>query len=176
MKPTLVAKVGGSLFDLPDLKQRLQQWLKSVSGQVLLISGGGPSAEAIRQLHRIHRLPEEVSHWLAIRMMSVNGHFLKVLLGASAKNYQVLDAFSFCSEDETRQGALPHSWRVTSDSIAARVAQIYGVPLVLLKSTDLPAGMSWREASTMGLVDDAFPEVAPEQTGWINLRALTWCE
>ena len=53
----LVAKVGGSLFDLPDLRQRLNRWLVAQADTpVLLIPGGGELADAVRNLHRTHGL------------------------------------------------------------------------------------------------------------------------
>jgi hypothetical protein len=73
-----------------------------------------------------------------------------------------LDPFAFALEDESRPGALPHSWSVTTDSIAARVAVVYRAErLVLLKSVDVPAGTSWPEAAASGWVDAHFPQIAP---------------
>jgi hypothetical protein len=63
---------------------------------------------------------------------------------------------------------------VTSDSIAARAAGVTGRELVLLKSSDLPAGMMWTEASRARLVDEAFAEIVSDnrvRVSWVNLRA-----
>ena len=73
----------------------------------------------------------------------------------------LLDALAFALEDESRPGALPHSWRVTSDSIAARAAVVFRAErLILLKSTDVPPGTPWGEAAARGWVDAHFPRVA----------------
>jgi aspartokinase-like uncharacterized kinase len=177
----VVAKLGGSLFDLPDLRDRVGKWVAGLGGRrVLLVPGGGAAADVVRRLDEIHHLGEERAHWLALRMVSVNACFLSGLLGVPtvtradgfAHPLAVLDVFAFCRYDE--DGALEHSWRVTSDSVAARVAAVAHGELVLLKSTDLSAGMNWVEASDAGLVDAAFGKIVA-RTGiavsWVNLRA-----
>lgn len=184
--PTTVIKVGGSLFDLSDLGQRLRRWLDELlRPRVLLVPGGGAVVDAIRTLDRLHGLGEEKSHWLALRALSVNAHLLADLfvgggvvesLSACSVCWQegrlpVLDAHAFARADENSPGRLPHSWEVTSDSIAARVAVVAGArQLVLLKSVSLPAGVDWRTAS--GLVDRHVAEVVGEEitVRVVNLR------
>jgi len=71
-----------------------------------------------------------------------------------------LNCLAFLKTDDSRPGALPHSWAVTSDSIAARAAIVFGAErLVLLKSVDVPAGTSWEEAAARGWVDPHFSRV-----------------
>jgi 5-(aminomethyl)-3-furanmethanol phosphate kinase len=117
----IVVKVGGSLFDHPALGPGLRRWIDDqAAGRALCVPGGGPAADVVRQYHRVHRPPEEYSHWLAIRMMDVNGELLRHLLAGDA---EVMDCSEFCRMDEGRPLALPHNWRVTSDAIAARAAE-----------------------------------------------------
>jgi hypothetical protein len=65
---------------------------------------------------------------------------------------------------------------VTSDSIAARVAEIGGASrLILLKSTDLPDETNWHEAARGGFVDAMFPKIVQRSglmVSWIHFRAL----
>src|SRR5687768_5997933 len=100
-----MAKVGGSLFDLPDLRERLVRWAASVEDRILLVPGGGEAADVIRRLDRVHHLGESPAHWLAIRMMQVNACFLAELLGVpvvesadahAGWRIAVLDAYAFC--------------------------------------------------------------------------------
>jgi hypothetical protein len=72
----------------------------------------------------------------------------------------VLDAHGFLARDEYRSGRLPHSWAVTSDSVAARAARLVRARLVLLKSVTLPPGAGWDEAAKRGWVDAHFPAAA----------------
>ncbi len=81
--------------------------------------------------------------------------------GGVGSSCRVLDCFAFAQEDEVRPGALPHTWSVTTDSIAARAALVFRAErLVLLKSTDVPAGTSWDTAAANGWVDAHFPQIA----------------
>lgn len=187
----VVAKVGGSLFDLPDLAPRLRSWLRTLATtDVLLVPGGGAAANVIRDLDSCHHLGEEQAHWLALRAMVLNAHFLAALLPPAAviddplrcpaSTPAILDAHAFLRADEGRPGSLPHAWTVTSDAVAARVA-VWGkaVRLFLLKSVTIPAAMSWEESARRGLVDATFPEVlrqAPHglEVQAINLRAWSW--
>ena len=60
-------------------------------------------------------------------------------------------------EQQQVAGRLPIGWEVTSDSIAARIAELTGsVELVLLKSTLPPAGASVSQLVANGYVDDWF--------------------
>ena len=86
MTARMVVKVGGSLFDWPDLGPRLRQWLAAnAPREVILVPGGGPTADVIRTLDRTHGLGDEAAHWLALRAMAVNAELLAALLpGAPA--------------------------------------------------------------------------------------------
>ena len=79
----------------------------------------------------------------------------------------------FLDEDDRRSDPLPHNWRVTSDTIAARVADRLGaIELVLLKSATLPAGTDRAAAARLGLVDPEFPRAAAPilYVSYVNLR------
>ena len=81
-RPLAVVKVGGSLYDLPDLGPRLRAWLKQApAADFLIVPGGGPTADVIRDLDRIHRLGEEKAHSLALAALRLNAWFLATLLG-----------------------------------------------------------------------------------------------
>lgn len=189
-RDTVVVKVGGSLFDLPDLGERLRCWLsRQGDARFVLVPGGAATADAVRYWDRLYRLGEEKSHWLALRALSLNAHLLsKLLPGAcvidsldkrhdahAAGLVPILDMHAFAIDDERHEGRLPHSWHVTSDSLAARVAQrLRAQRLVLLKSVTIDPSIGWQEAARRSHVDAFFPEIARRLTlgiDAINLRA-----
>lgn len=167
----IVVKVGGSLFHLPDLGERLSRWLKNWSDyEVLLVPGGGLAADVIREYDHCHHLGEEASHWLALRAMTLNAHFLAALLRdkrtaitgdvAAVPGFwrqgrlPILDAHAFAVADENSPGALPHTWEVTSDSVAGRAAVLLGAEqLILLKSVSAVMPFDVSESARAGLVD-----------------------
>ena len=180
-----VVKVGGSLYDLPDLGSRLRAFLRDqcARASVILVPGGGPTVDAVRLLDRLHALGEETSHWLALRALTLNAHFLAALLpptrivGAldewNRSEVAILDVHAFARADELRPGRLPHIWAVTSDAFAARIAVVFNADaLILLKSTTIPQGMDWSEAGRRGWVDEWFAEVLREAPAELQVRAV----
>lgn len=171
-----VVKVGGSLFSHPNFGPGLREWLASRSEErLLLVPGGAGMADTIRDFHRVHHLSQETCHWLALRTLTVSAHFLTELIPGSCvvpdvislprKRVAILDAFSFATADELRPGRLEHSWRVTSDSIAARVAELTKAShLLLFKSCSFDPFSGWPAAVDLGWVDAAFPELADRLT------------
>ena len=174
----LVVKVGGSLFDWPELPARLTDWLaQQQPSRILLVPGGGAAADVIRAADSTFGLGDEAAHWLALQAMTLNAHLLAQLLHAPVvtclqdDELAILDAYAFCQADQGRAGCLPHSWAVTSDSVAARVAQVFGARLILLKSIDIPREVSWQAAVNNGYVDGHFSQVAEGlNVAAVNLR------
>lgn len=187
--PEIIVKVGGSLFDLPDLGPRFRGWLDLLSTRrIVIVPGGGRAADLIRDLDRHHQLGEEAAHWLALRAMSFNAHVLATLLPGAVvmekvkedaiawprDRLTILDAYSFAKSDEGQPGCLPHCWSVTSDSVAVRVARVVGAQqLILLKSVTIPESTTWAEAGRRGWVDPYFAlALESAQTGSPALQVL----
>ena len=174
-----VVKLGGSLLDLPDLVGRLRAWLvQQPLGDTILVVGGAARVDAIRRTQKADGLTDSAAHWLAIRAMATQAEMLRSALPEAAlltDIFQARDAsvrpvhgFGFSSPHRFMRDALtatlatplPESWDVTSDSIAARVAELCDADeLVLLKSTPPPA-KSFAELAELGYVDQFFTEGA----------------
>jgi 5-(aminomethyl)-3-furanmethanol phosphate kinase len=184
-----VVKVGGSLYDRPDLGPRLRRWLTALHApRVVMVPGGGATADAVRAWDRVHGLGQERAHWLALRALTLNAHLLANVVPSARllENGEqppqdgcwVLDAYAFARADEARPGVLPHTWDVTSDALAARYAVVVGAKrLILLKSVIVPEGMPWDRAGQLGLVDRYFGQVLRDaplvDVRVVNLRAGT---
>lgn len=186
-----VLKLGGSLLDLTDLPDRLRSVFTMLGDdQPLLVCGGGDAADVVRGWHVAHALDEEQSHWLAMESVRLNQRLLLTLMPelelvsnrAAAESawtsgrVPLLDLTSFVSIEESqseRVTALPHTWDVTSDSLAGWVAIRWPADrFVLLKSAELPTQKDvWaiQDAADAGLVDRYFPALRP------SLPPTFWC-
>ncbi len=182
-----VIKIGGSLFELPDLAERLAELLSNVDGHKIIIPGGGKLTDVIRHWDHTHNLGEEVSHQLALQTLSINAHLLtsfsdsyqltnsleQVVLHQiwNANKTPVLDPCCVTLNDPS----LPQHWDNTSDSISAWVThQLPNARLILAKSVDLPDVITnFEELASQGLVDGCFSNYAKaiEQIEWCNLRS-----
>ena len=114
-----VVKVGGSLYDLPDLGPRLQRWLPTQdSSRILLVPGGGAAVDVVREFARLHRLSEEDAHWLALHAVTMNAHSWRAaagtpIVGTRRTRRRVWRSWTaWPSRVPTRLGqSLPHTWR-----------------------------------------------------------------
>lgn len=129
----VVVKLGGSLA--PHLPTLVPVLLSSPR-PLLVVPGGGAFADAVRELP-VAGSPD-AAHWMAVAAMEQYGWLISSL-GIPA-------ADSLALPDRTRillpyramreHDPLPHSWDVTSDTIAAWVAGFLSCELLVLKSVD----------------------------------------
>ena len=189
LPPPVVIKVGGSLLDWPILPLRLGAYLASRKGdRLVVIVGGSAAADWVRDLDRIHEFDEEKAHTLALRALDLSAYVLSALISFlevveaiesipgcwGRGRIPILAPRSFLERDDGQSpDPLPHSWDVTTDSIAARLAErLAASELVLLKSVSLPGGADRDDAARLGLVDRAFPLASKhlKTLTYVNLR------
>ncbi|MFQ6090377.1 MAG: hypothetical protein ACE5LD_02955 [Candidatus Bipolaricaulia bacterium] len=142
-----VIKVGGSLAK----SNALEPLCRKISelGQrhrLLIVPGGGPFADVVRTHYQCYRLSETAAHRMAILAMDQYGYLLCDLIPGSLPVTSLLTVPVVCEarrvpvllvSELLRADPLPHSWAVTSDSIAAWVAGLIKAPLlVLLKDVE----------------------------------------
>lgn len=172
-----VVKIGGSLLDFAPFPERFAQWLgRQPTAPTVLVVGGGAVADAIRAADARFHLGEETSHQLCLEAMGLTARLLQAIvaphfarlapplchdlrrLRGEPDEYELMvcDVGPWLRDDDSEE-TLPHTWDVTSDSIAARVAQAIGADeLVLLKSCAAPS-TSRDAAARIGYVDHFFP-------------------
>lgn len=148
MIPSAVLKIGGSLSRRGGLGP-VCRTLAELAGRhkLLIVPGGAEFADQVRTAHRRYRLDESAAHWMALLAMDQYGYVLQSLIAGSVLSD---DPAVLCSAAEDgragilapaalvrRLDPLPHSWDVTSDTIAAWVAtHVRCRRLALLKDVD----------------------------------------
>lgn len=144
----IVIKIGGSL-SRGEMLEALCQQLAALGRHypLLVLPGGGDFADTVRDCDRRYRLSKDVAHWMAILGMDQYGYLLCDCTPESVPVYNLADARRMWQDGRVPillpfrllhcADPLPHSWSVTSDSIAAWVATRVGARrLILLKDVD----------------------------------------
>ena len=141
-----VVKLGGSLLAHTQQLDAVLQTIALVSRErgLLVVPGGGPFADAVREVDRRIGLPDTTAHWMAVLAMDQYGHVLVSRLRGSvmvsvprevtaALENNLLPVLA-PSRWLREVDPLPHSWDVTSDSISAWIDGALGAArLVLVK-------------------------------------------
>jgi aspartokinase-like uncharacterized kinase len=167
--PLSVIKIGGGLAAVPGALDRVCR-VVGASGcahRILVVPGGGLFADTVRWFDRAMGVSPGAAHWMAILAMDQYAHVLAeripgaVLIEEPGALLQALPSSGVAVLAPYRwmraADVLPHSWEVTSDSIAAFVAgALDAIRLILIKpstqlkdpvdpcfSATLPAGMPY---------------------------------
>ncbi len=147
-----VIKIGGGIAAVPGALDRVCQAVDAAARQhpILVIPGGGPFADAVRQFDRSFGLSPDAAHWMAILAMDQYAHVLvqrmpgALLVEDPGAVFDRLTPGRLTVLAPSRwmrsADVLPHSWEVSSDSIAAFVAgALDATRLILIKPSSDPA-------------------------------------
>jgi 5-(aminomethyl)-3-furanmethanol phosphate kinase len=170
-KRLTVVKLGGSYALSPRLPAILAA-IRASHAPVVVVPGGGPFADAVREAQPRMEFGDRAAHRMALLAMAQFAEALaslgddfRVAPDVAAIRAALADGMTPAwSPWPMADGleALPQSWDLTSDSLAAWLAGKLGAGrLILLKHRDPPDdGMSLAQAAEMGIVDPLFPVYA----------------
>ncbi|QBQ53878.1 amino acid kinase [Nitrosococcus wardiae] len=163
-----VVKLGGSLYESHCLPRWLHQ-LATSEGPIVIVPGGGPFADQVRHAQNRWRVSDSCAHGMALLAMEQFGRLLQGLeprLCLAASRKDIKQALSqqgvpiwLPAAELLDQPAIPESWEVTSDSLAAWLSgQLKASRLILIKRVRLSEPViSARTLAAQGIVDAAFP-------------------
>lgn len=166
-----VVKLGGSLTHSP----QLVRWLQALSQtNAILVPGGGPFADAVREAQTRWVFDDRTAHHMAILAMQQYGLMLaglnptfKTLKTGNLQDFPHEARIWLPDWGELDEAGVPASWAVTSDSLAAWLAGRLGAEnLLLVKSLPQSIIDAERKPLTLervvklGWVDEVFAEYA----------------
>jgi 5-(aminomethyl)-3-furanmethanol phosphate kinase len=164
----IVVKLGGSFA----FSEHLRHWIEALAtcaGQVVIVPGGGPFADAVRLAQTRMGFDDRAAHQLAVLAMEQYGRALASFNSALSPADSVsaireyLDARRvpvwMPSAMVLSATDIAQSWDVTSDSLAAWLAARIGAGRVFLvkhtKALAIRAAVA--DLIAAGIVDEAFP-------------------
>jgi len=125
----IIVKLGGSLLAKGrEIVHLLSDYAKKNALSFVIIPGGGPFADEIKKLS--DRISDDSTHWMAVLAMHQYGLFLadgelEIPLVESIEGLKnaghicIVLPYKILKDDDR----LPHTWDVTSDTIAAFIAR-----------------------------------------------------
>ena len=133
-----VVKIGGSLF--PDYAIELAKRLKNTSSVIIL--GGGEFANLIRKYDSKIKFSDETNHWTAIDCMEIIAKLVNDKVETAQLAYAIDEVSQIIDDGFTpifvvsdflkSEDPFECSWDVTSDSIAAYVANLLNANLFIV--------------------------------------------
>jgi aspartokinase-like uncharacterized kinase len=180
-RPIWVVKIGGSLLGSPELERWLDVAAKYGDGKVIIVPGGGIFADAVREAQKLFKISDTCAHRLAVLAMDQFGLLLANMNPALAtarteceideRTWQHRGIVWLPSHMVLADDSIPHSWDVTSDSLAAWLADKLGAQHLVLVKSDKPSEkvLSLKTITDDGLVDQVFGDFALDKafSSWI---------
>ena len=137
--PFYVLKLGGSLLESSRDLVRALAGLAEEGYSFLIVPGGGPLADLVREIHARFAISDDTAHWMAVLAMEQYAYFLADGTGARlveeirkpdcdrAGQVDVLLPYQALKKDDA---GIEHNWDYTSDSIAMLAAERLHSPLI----------------------------------------------
>ena len=161
-----VVKLGGSLHSSDYLKRWLEEISQHGRGQVVLVVGGGPFADVVRDSQKQHHYDDRTAHNMAMLGMQQYAEMIANISPTLTLTYDIASIHKVLDEDGIpvwmpynmliNETAIQPDWNMTSDGLATWLAEQMNIQqLLFIKSVPLPEGpFSYQKLSQAGLIDE----------------------
>lgn len=178
-----IVKLGGSLLG----SLELQHWLDVITalgdGKVIVVPGGGVFSDAVRSAQQLSGIDDASAHKLAVRAMDQFGLLLAAMnsnlttasseLELAERSWQHRAIVWLPSKMVLADESIAQTWKVTSDSLSAWLANKLGAEqLVLVKSaslTDYQSSVTFEKLANDNIVDASFAQFAEAKSYAIRI-------
>ena len=168
----IVVKLGGSLYQKPELKQWLAVLSRFAKQQpIVIVPGGGPFSDQVRSAQQCHQFTDHHAHHMAILAMAQFGLLITGIEPDCQPFYLPVDTtrepkqLSVWLPDKQllSESGLNHSWDITSDSLALWLAnKLAAEQLIIVKHCQTTPYPSIDELSKQGILDAGFQKLFAE--------------
>jgi len=173
----VIVKIGGSLLSGGRLRGVLEVF-GHATRPVAIVPGGGPFADAVRAAQKEHEFSDATAHRMAVLAMSQLAWAMMELqprLGAAVRLADFRKLWNcgkvpiwLPSRLVNHDRMVPQDWSITSDGLAARLAErLHARQVILVKSVTVPTKAELAPLVEAGAVDPSFP-------GIVGRAGLEW--
>jgi aspartokinase-like uncharacterized kinase len=140
----IVLKVSGHLYRYRDKVVELMQILEDLVEKeflVVVVPGGSIFADAVKEFQVETGIDDDLAHWMAIKAMEIYGLYLAKYSRKAVETYTLRDIENALKEKLIpiampyrilkEHDELPHSWDISSDSIATYIASLVRADIVV---------------------------------------------
>jgi aspartokinase-like uncharacterized kinase len=170
----ILVKIGGSLYASAYLKQWCDQLASVHQQKIVIVPGGGPFADQVRDADKQWKLSAAVAHSMAVMGMQQFG----LLISSINENIYLLETVNAITnknpavwlpyQDVLNDCNYPKNWQTTSDSLALWLAnKLSAHHICFIKSAEIN-NQTTEQIISSDLVDDYFPTAAANYSGNIH--------
>ena len=177
----IVVKLGGSLSRSDALIKCLDSVEQRYKGiAVVIVPGGGAFADQVRLAQQRWQFDEKTAHRMAILAMQQMALLIQGLKSDFSIARSIAEIYKLLHQQkiviwspnivELDNAAIPASWDITSDSLAAWLAKaLSAYELILVKSAIINTGFSLRQLAEHGIIDQRFCDFVIQTTFKITI-------
>ena len=175
-----VIKLGGSLLSSGALQDCLTKTVQRYENNVVLVAGGGVFADQVRRAQQDFQFNDYCAHAMALLAMQQTAWLIKGLeprfvladsvdsIKQLAINHLVLWLPDL---NELDNAGIPASWDITSDSLAAWLAnKLNADELIIIKSADIDEKLNLTQLTECGIVDAGFCQMVQD----VSVRVINY--
>ena len=143
-----IIKIGGSWIKNSNLEKLIKLLVNLENQKFVIIPGGGIFADSVREASKINNIPDNVSHFLALKSTEIFGYMIKsferkINITESIDNFKEKNLW-LPSKILKNEKNFKKDWKSTSDSVATWLySKISSRGLIFVKSISLGTNRSY---------------------------------